>query len=193
MVYSRKSIVAFAALTLTKYGDAFTFITNKSLGRSLQRQEQQQHYYVSSTQLLATTTVKKASEATEPSQNNNDVDTNGSLLLNNNEIMTHIEQATGEAKKWAEDFDLVEESGAPFFALFRGIRSSAKLGLKGSPFYLKGKDFCKAMGGNDSGEDESFNGYFTYDDLAKALQDDFLDANRGSTDNRQGWKVRFAM
>ena len=89
----------------------------------------------------------------------------------------------------------MDESGAAFHALFSGIRSSAALGLKGSPFYLKGEDVRKAMGGsgdNDNGSDndsDPFNGYFTFDDLAKALEDDFLDANRGSTDNRQGWKV----
>jgi hypothetical protein len=27
------------------------------------------------------------------------------------------------------------------------------------------------------------------DSLAQSLQDEFLDASRGSTDNRKGWKV----
>ena len=90
------------------------------------------------------------------------------------------------------DFDLVDESGAAFHALFSGIRSSAALGLKGSPFYLKSLDICHALNGVVDINDETaapFCDYFTFDDLAKALEDDFLDANRGSTDNRQGWKV----
>jgi len=103
-------------------------------------------------------------------------------------ILGRIKEASAESKQWAEDFDLTSESGAVFHALFSGIKSSAALGLKGSPFYLKGEDVRNAMDSNDS-NDDPFNGFFTFDDLAKALEDDFLDATRGSTDNRQGWKV----
>ena len=41
----------------------------------------------------------------------------------------------------------------------------------------------------DYANGNAFEGFFTFDDLAQAVEDDFLDANRGSTDNRQGWKV----
>ena len=101
-------------------------------------------------------------------------------------ILSRIKEASAESNQWAEDFDLVSESGAAFHALFSGIRSSAALGLKGSPFYLKGEDVREVM----MSDEDPFNGFFTFDDLAKALEDDFLDANRGSTDNRKGWKVR---
>jgi hypothetical protein len=115
-----------------------------------------------------------------------------SSLLDEN-ILSRIKEAADESKQWAQDFDLVEESGAAFHALFSGIRSSAALGTKGRPFYLKGEEVRKALGGDDDDDDDSgndpFNGYFTFDDLAKALEDDFLDANRGTTDNRKGWKV----
>jgi hypothetical protein len=37
----------------------------------------------------------------------------------------------------------------------------------------------------------SLQGFFTMQHLEKALEDDFLDAARGSTDNRKGWKVRW--
>lgn len=100
-------------------------------------------------------------------------------------ILSRISEAAEESKQWAEAFDLTSESGAAFYALFSGIRSSAALGLKGKPFHLKSKDVLKAI---DSSEG-AFDGFFTFDDLAKALEDDFLDADRGSTDNRQGWKV----
>jgi hypothetical protein len=33
--------------------------------------------------------------------------------------------------------------------------------------------------------------FFTMRDLEKAVTDDFLDAARGSTDNRKGWKVGY--
>ena len=108
------------------------------------------------------------------------------------DILSRITDATKESNKWARDFDLESESGAAFHALFSGIRSSAALGPRGKPFYLKSDDVLKAMamGGDVVGLDSTaFDGFFTFDDLAKALQDDFLDADRGSTDNRQGWKV----
>lgn len=101
-------------------------------------------------------------------------------------ILSRIADSTDASKQWAEMFDLTDESGAAFHALFSGIRSSAALGLKGKPFYLKSKDILKAIGNSEGG---GFDGFFTFDDLVKALEDDFLDADRGSTDNRQGWKV----
>lgn len=102
-------------------------------------------------------------------------------------ILSRIAESTPKSKEWAEMFDLTQESGAAFHALFSGIRSSAALGLKGKPFYLKSADILKAMGNADG--IDAFDGFFTFQDLAKALEDDFLDAERGSTDNRQGWKV----
>jgi hypothetical protein len=101
-------------------------------------------------------------------------------------ILSRIADSTDASIKWAKMFDLADESGAAFHALFSGIRSSAALGLKGKPFYLKSKDILEAMGYPDG---SGFDGFFTFNDLAKALEDDFLDADRGSTDNRQGWKV----
>lgn len=101
-------------------------------------------------------------------------------------ILTRIADSIDASKRWAEMFDLADESGAAFHALFSGIRSSAALGLKGKPFHLKSKDILKAIGEPDG---EAFDSFFTFNDLAKALEDDFLDADRGSTDNRQGWKV----
>eukprot|EP00594_Rhizosolenia_setigera_P018833 CAMPEP_0178964738 /NCGR_PEP_ID=MMETSP0789-20121207/15856_1 /TAXON_ID=3005 /ORGANISM="Rhizosolenia setigera, Strain CCMP 1694" /LENGTH=539 /DNA_ID=CAMNT_0020649571 /DNA_START=462 /DNA_END=2081 /DNA_ORIENTATION=+ len=59
------------------------------------------------------------------------------------------------------------------------------MGLKGKPFYLKQKEVIDAMGGDVA----PFSGYFTLDHLEQAVHDDFLDATRGSTDNRKGWQV----
>ena len=92
-----------------------------------------------------------------------------------------------EAKKWGEMFGFegcVEED---FFALFRGIRDlQAKdgnvLGIAGAPFYLDAKTVKEGTG-------LVFESFFTFDDLTVALKEDFLDADRGSTDNKKGWKV----
>lgn len=77
------------------------------------------------------------------------------------------------------------EAEKGFYALFEGIKKNVPIGLKGKPFYLKAEQVEKAMG-------KSFAGFFTYEDLETAVNDDFLDAGRGTTDNRKGWKVREA-
>jgi hypothetical protein len=125
----------------------------------------------------------------QPQSNTLD-DTSGGL---DHDILSRIADAAASSGDWAQDFDLVSESGASFHALFSGIRSSAALGIKGKPFYLKSEEVMRVISdkgddGNDS-ERLGFDGFFTFDDLAKALQEDFLDASRGSTDVRQGWKV----
>ena len=112
-------------------------------------------------------------------------------------ILNGIKNAIPESKSWEQDFDLSDEHGAAYYALFSAIRSSSSslLGLKGKPFYLKSDDILDAMSDLYSGNDvdeklvHPFSDFFTMQDLAKALEDDFLDANRGSTDNRKGWRV----
>lgn len=86
------------------------------------------------------------------------------------------------AQQWAEMFDLSDDDKR-FYSLFEGIRKEILIGLKGKPFVLKKSDVEGAIG-------KSFEGFFTFDDLEKAVNDDFLDAGRGTTDNRKGWKVR---
>ncbi len=97
--------------------------------------------------------------------------------------------STKEAcQQWADQLGL--DMTAPevgFYALFTAVRQCATLGVRdGQPFCLRRKDVMKAL---DAHEHSIFAGFFTFDDLAKAVQDDFLDAARGSTDNRKGWKV----
>jgi hypothetical protein len=104
-------------------------------------------------------------------------------------ILSKIKDSKEESKGWAEAFDLSSESGAAFHALFSGIRSST-LGPKGIPYYLKSKDVVEAIGEDGfASENNGFDGFFSFDDLAKALEEDFLDADRGTTDNRKGWRV----
>ena len=102
-------------------------------------------------------------------------------------ILERIESATPSATQWGESFDL-SPSEVAFYALFAGIKSCAALGLKGRPFYLKQADVVSAMKADDDSS-SPFAGFFTFDDLTTAVEEDFLDANRGSTNNAQGWKV----
>ena len=85
------------------------------------------------------------------------------------------------ATEYADMFGLgATEAG--LYALIQAIRQSQVLGLKGVPFVMRKTDLPQT----------SLEGFFTMKDLEKALEDDFLDAARGSTDNRKGWKVRTA-
>ena len=92
-----------------------------------------------------------------------------------------------EAKKWSEMFGFEGCTEESFFALFRGIRDLQSsegnlLGMAGTPFYLDAKTVLDET-------NLSFENFFTFNDLAVALKEDFLDADRGSTDNKKGWKV----
>lgn len=87
----------------------------------------------------------------------------------------------GAAEEYAEMFGLGQEE-AGFYGLFEAMRKAGiAYGLKGHPFVLRKDEIADLS---------AFDGFFTMKDLAKALDDDFLDAARGSTDNRKGWKVR---
>lgn len=97
-------------------------------------------------------------------------------------LLKHMtESSSSSASSWSEMFGLSKDE-ANFYALFDGIRNTIPIGLRGKPFVLK-KDQIEATMGT------SFDGYFSFQDLEKAVDDDFLDAGRGSTDNRKGWKM----
>ena len=93
-------------------------------------------------------------------------------------------QLRDEGMNYAEMFDLGTPNGA-LFCLFGALRQAAPLGLKGQPMSWTNAQVTAAL--NQATE---WPGFFDVQDLEKALSDDFLDAARGSTDNRQGWKVR---
>jgi hypothetical protein len=97
------------------------------------------------------------------------------------QVLDGMSSSKEAAKEWSDMFGLQEEEAA-FYALVQAIRESVPLGLRGRPFCLRDEEICKAVG-------QSFGGFFTKDDLQKAIEDDFLDADRGSTDNRKGWRV----
>ncbi|CAJ1940577.1 unnamed protein product [Cylindrotheca closterium] len=101
-------------------------------------------------------------------------------------VLDEMKANHGQAREYANMFGL-GETEAGLFCLFDSMRKAEiGLGLKGSPFFLRKDDITSALGGQD---DELFDGFFTMEDLEKAVKDDFLDASRGSTDNRKGWKI----
>ena len=125
-----------------------------------------------------------------------------SMSLVENFIIEY-QQSLEEGNKWSTEFGFAEEGEeAPesaFYAIFRAIRHvDAKtnnangssdgeklLGLSGTPFYVPGYVLAKAEGKHQN----AFCDFFHFPHLAKALEEDFLDAQRGSTNNRKGWQV----
>jgi hypothetical protein len=105
---------------------------------------------------------------------------------NTDELLLSIQGAQASSQEWTDMFGL-SVSDQAFYALFEGIRKSITLGLRGKPFVISQADVVKAL---DLADPSPFGGYFTMNDIAKAIDDDFIDAGRGSTDNRKGWKVR---
>ena len=118
-----------------------------------------------------------------------------------------------EALDYAARFDLSSMYEATVYALFQALRlEQVPLGLQGQPILWRRDEIEKAMrrrsmsplaAGDDTTtaeEDTTLSSsspwrsagghFFTMQDLEQAVTDDFLDAARGSTDNRKGWKVR---
>mmetsp|Transcript_42359 Transcript_42359/g.61877 ORF Transcript_42359/g.61877 Transcript_42359/m.61877 type:complete len:676 (+) Transcript_42359:203-2230(+) len=130
-----------------------------------------------------------STESPEKSETALDKDAETNMVVNN--ILNEMQHATKSSFEWSESFGLNGEEAA-FYALFSSIRSLSNdvLGINGKPFYLAQDQIVKAIK-KGSGEESASTiaGYFTFDDLAKALEEDFLDADRGSTDNKKGWKV----
>ena len=86
------------------------------------------------------------------------------------------------------------------YQLFRSLRDLSSetplLGMTGHPFVLRRSELESAWHHQQQKQQQqtppppSFVNFFTMNDLQLALTDDFLDAARGSTDPRSGWKVR---
>jgi hypothetical protein len=103
--------------------------------------------------------------------------------INNLSILNAIREVGSTALEWAGE-DPESQKLTNFYALFGGIREN---GLS-TPFYITRDQLTSALHTNNIMQ--SFAGFYTMDNLAQSLQEDFLDASRGSTDNRKGWKVR---
>jgi len=91
------------------------------------------------------------------------------------------------------------QTSAAMFALLDAIKhtlgADGGLGLSGYPLVLRKAELERAMLAETETESATkikttiFEKSFTMKDLEKALEDDFLDASRGSTDNRKGWAI----
>jgi hypothetical protein len=109
---------------------------------------------------------------------------------------------------YAEQFDLTTAEAA-LYALLSAMRHVASTttgvnmwGLTGTPFVLCHAAVVEALfhhshddGAGTAGTTTAttttgWPGFFTLDHLRLALEEDFLDAARGSTDNRKAWQVR---
>lgn len=108
------------------------------------------------------------------------------------QFLSQYENSLQEGQEWATEFGFSNQEGA-FYAIFRAIRkmdsskNSKLLGLSGTPFFIPRALLAKAEGGASS--ENNFSSYFHFPHLATALEEDFLDAQVGSTDNRKGWQV----
>ena len=104
-------------------------------------------------------------------------------------FMDNLSKHAADGTEWASQFGLEDESGAIFYALFYAIRSTAKMGLRGHPFYISQEDIRSTVI-NFLSPKNQLSGFFTFEDLKQALEDDFLDANRGiANSKREAWKV----
>jgi hypothetical protein len=89
-----------------------------------------------------------------------------------------------------DDYGPVEVAAYSLFDALRYFHLSdtytqSLFGMKGHPFVLRRQELESILPSV-----ANWSNYFTMDDLQQAVQDDFLDAVRGSTDQRKGWKVR---
>lgn len=100
-------------------------------------------------------------------------------------VLDQMSSSYPAARDYAEMFGLGGTEAGLYCLLDSMRKSGIALGLKGLPFVLKKDEITKAM----DLEETCFGGFFTIHDLEQALEDDFLDASRGSTDNRKGWKI----
>ena len=113
------------------------------------------------------------------------------------------DQSAQLGREHAEMFGLDEsddenqkvETSAGMFALLDAIKNTIAtdggLGMSGYPLVLRKAEIERAMAadGESSSTTTIFEKSFTMKDLEQALEDDFLDASRGSTDNRKGWAI----
>lgn len=109
-------------------------------------------------------------------------------------VLESLSSLSKESSEYAREFGL-SQTEAAVYAVFQAIRkANTPLGLKGEPFVLRRDDILKAL--NLESSAAPFDHFFTLADFAKAVEDDFLDAARGSTKTStttKGWQVRQTM
>jgi len=135
-----------------------------------------------------TTNIEESSEAVVVVDGDVDVDDGGGVKQ---DVLKELKRCwLEEGATWARDFvdaDMEDEQEAcrMLYSIFSSLSSSSSsnesllLGVNGQPLYLSVSDLPSSIP----------KGYFSCQDLKLATQQDFLDAQRGSTDNRKGWQV----
>lgn len=114
-------------------------------------------------------------------------------------FLSQYETSLDEGRQWADEFGFEEGEGA-FYAIFRAIRKMDSkigvgsdggklLGLDGTPFYVPASLLARAESASGEGTNKLSDYCFHFSHLETALEEDFLDATVGSTDNRKGWQV----
>lgn len=105
-----------------------------------------------------------------------------------NVVLDQWKNSVSTATDYAESFGF-SHTEAGLFGLVHAMRTSGiAYGLKGFPFVLRKEEIESAL--QVAKDSTLFDGFYTMSHLETALEEDFLDAARGSTDNRKGWKVR---
>jgi hypothetical protein len=120
-------------------------------------------------------------------------------------LLDELGRCKDQATSYADQFDLTTAEAALYALLLAMRRCNVPLGLHGTPFVLRHAATTRAFLFGGDGDDQSSSpsssttttttgwpGFFTMDHLQTAVVEDFLDAARGSTDNRKGWQVRGA-
>jgi hypothetical protein len=107
--------------------------------------------------------------------------------LYDDEALVYAESMFGPADETDSLGSNITLANAALYALFKAIRNVDQqskqerlLGLSGQPFVLRRAQVHILS---------SFPNFFTMKDLKEAVTNDFLDAARGSTDNRRPWQV----
>lgn len=100
-------------------------------------------------------------------------------------ILHQMQSLKSHAIQYADQFGLDPSTEGAFFALCSAIRVEDCVRHQ-KPFVLRHEEVQNLAWG---GESVNWPGFFGMNHLEKALEDDFLDAARGSTDNRKGWKI----
>jgi hypothetical protein len=107
-------------------------------------------------------------------------------------IMKLMEQERPKVNEYTSTLDYYGPVEVATYSLFQSLRSFhssdtrilSLFGINGHPFVLRNHELESIIPSATE-----WTNFFTTNDLQIAVQEDFLDAVRGSTDQRKGWKV----
>lgn len=111
--------------------------------------------------------------------------TTDDVLVMKEGVLNDLEHCwSNDGSEWARDFihgEIEEEQEAcrMLYSIFSSLSSPSMMGVNGQPLYIPVSDLPSPVTKD----------YFSCTDLKLATQQEFLDAQRGSTDNRKGWQV----